>query len=508
MTLVIQGAHIVTGNAADTRYDKGDIVIDADRIVAIGPGAGAGAQAIAGDGEVIDGASLIAMPGFVNAHIHSVEGFQQAVYDNAPLEPWLLEAHSPFGSRLLSPREQYLQTMLTAIAAIRGGSTTVQDDFIHLPGLPEAQDNANQAYHDVGIRAWSAVDMWDQPFRKTLPYVADVFPPELLANLDALPTAGAQQWLDLFQIHFDKWHEKDGLIRIHIAPCGPQRVTPELWQEIDKLSEQHHIPLHCHVLETKLQAIEAREHHGQTWVEYLDGLGVLNERLTLVHAIWTTDRDIDLMGAAGASVVHNSLSNLKTGAGICPIRKYQAAGVEIGLGTDGVCTADGADMVEAIKAAAIMHTMGSLDYESWVGPADAFRMATMGGAHTGLMADQVGSLEVGKKADIILLDRSDWGFIPFSDPVRHLALSVNSEVIRHAIINGKTVMRDRKIVTIDEAAIKEEIREAAEKFLREDVPRMREGAAPYLPHMREMYLKAYRQPYELSHHPRFPNREG
>ena len=506
MKLVIQGAHIVTGDGADRRHDKGDIVVEGDRIAAIGRDAGQAASAAGA--EVIDGAALVAMPGFVNAHIHSVEGFQQAVYDNAPLEPWLLEAHSPFGSRLLSPREQYLQTMLAAVAAIRGGATTVQDDFIHLPGLPQAQDSANQAYHDLGIRAWSAVDMWDQPFRNTLPYVAELFPPELLAELDALPVAGAQQWLDLFQTHFDKWHGKDGLIRVHIAPCGPQRVTPELWREIDRLSARHRIPLHCHVLETKLQAVEARERHGRSWVEYLDGLGMLSDRLTLVHAIWTTDRDIELIAGAGASVVHNSLSNLKTGAGVCPIRKYQAAGVAVGLGTDGVCTADGADMVEAIKAAAIMHTMGSLDYESWVGPADAFRMATMGGAHTGLMADEVGSLEVGKKADIILLDRTDWGFIPFSDPVRHLALSVNSEVIRHAIVNGRIVMRDRRIVTIDEDAIKEEIRAAAEKFLREDVPAMRAGAAPYLPHMREMYLKAYRQPYALSHHPRFPDPGG
>ena len=506
MTLVIQGAHIVAGDGADTRHDKADIVVEEDRIAALGQDTGR--DAIAGGAEVIDGASLIAMPGFINAHIHSVEGFQQAVYDNAPLEPWLLEAHSPFGSRLLGPREQYLQTMLAAIAAIRGGATTVQDDFIHLAGTADAQDNATQAYYDVGIRGWSAVDMWDVPFRDTMPYVAEVFPPDLLANLDALPTTSMQQWLDLFQTHFDKWHERDGLIRIHLAPCGPQRVSPELWQEIDRLSKQHDIPLHSHVLETKLQAIQAQEYHGKTWVEFLDGIGVLSDRLTLVHAIWVTDRDIEMMGAAGASIVHNSLSNLKTGAGVCPIQKYYDAGVAVGLGTDGVCTADGVDMVEAIKAAALMHTMGSLDYENWIGPADAFRMATTGGARTGLMDDQVGSLEVGKKADIILLDRNDWGFIPFSDPVKHLALSVNAEVIRHSIVNGKIVMRDRRIVTIDEAAIKEEVREAAEKFLREDVPAMREGAAPYLPYMRDMYLRAYRQPYELSHNPRFPNPEN
>ncbi|MDA0261741.1 MAG: amidohydrolase family protein [Proteobacteria bacterium] len=503
MTLVIKGAHIVTGDAADSRHDKADIVVEADRIAAIGPAAGR--AAIAGSAEVIDGAALIAMPGFVNAHIHSSEAFQQAVYKNAPLEPWLLEAHSPFGARLPTSREHYLTSMLSGILAIRGGATTVQDDFIHIAATTDAQDHSIQAYYDLGIRAWSAVDMWDKPFSETLPYVEELFPPELKADFDALPIAGAEHWLNLFQAHFDKWHERDGLIRVHIAPCGPQRVTPELWREIDKLSAQHHIPLHSHCLETRLQAVESRWRHGKSFVEYLADLDMLSDRLTLVHAIWVTDRDIALMAEAGVSIIHNSLSNLKTGAGICPLRKYFDAGIAVGLGTDGVCTADGADMVEAIKATALMHTLGTLDYPNWIDAKDAFRLATTGGAATGLMSDQVGSLEVGKKADVILLDRNDWGFIPLSDPVHHLAYSVNSEVIRHSIINGKVVMRDRKITTIDEAAIRAEIRETAEKFLHEEVPAMRKGTAPYLPYMREMYLKAYNTPLDLPHYPRFPD---
>ena len=505
MALVIKNAHVVTGDADDTRHDRADIVVEEDRITAIG--GAAGAQAAEGGAEVIDGASLIAMPGFVNAHIHSTEGFQQAVYKNAPLEPWLLEGHSPFGSRLPTTREHYLCTMLAGILAIRGGSTTVQDDYIHIAATKDAQDHSIQAYYDLGIRAWAAVDMWDKPFSETLPYVEELFPPELKADFDALPIADAEHWLDLFQGHFDKWHERDGLIRIHIAPCGPQRVTPELWREIDKLSAQYKIPLHSHCLETKLQAVESRWRHGKSWVEYLADLGMLSDRLTLIHAIWVSERDITLMAEAGVSIVHNSLCNLKTGAGVCPVQKYFDAGIAVGLGTDGVCTADGADMVEAIKATALMHTLGSLDYPNWIDASAAFRIATSGSAATGLMADQVGSLEVGKKADIILLDRTDWGFIPFSDAVHHLAYSVNSEVIQHSIVNGKVVMRDRKIVTIDEAAIKEEVREAAEKFLHEEVPAMRKGAAPYLPYMREMYLKAYQTPLDLPHHPRFPDQE-
>ncbi|MGE3594168.1 MAG: amidohydrolase family protein [Dehalococcoidia bacterium] len=501
MTIIIREAAIVTGDVNKQRHDRADIVIEGDRIAAIG--VDAALQAPAGRAEVIDGRRLVALPGLIDAHIHSEEGFQQAVYGNAPLEPWLIQAYSPFGFPMLSEREHYLRTMLAAILAIRGGTTTVQDDFVHPPGTPEAQHNAIQAYADIGIRAWSAVDMWDKPFRGSVPWVGDVFSREQQAALDALPATTAQAQIDLFEHHYRNWHDHDGRIRVIIAPCGPQRCTPELLRAVNEISRERGIPLHSHCLETKLQAVQARDDYGMTFVEYFDSLGLLTDRLTLVHAIWVTDRDIRMIAEAGASIVHNPLSNLKTGAGVAPVRRQLDAGIPVGLGTDGVCTADGVDMVETIHVTALMHTLGSPDYSTWIGAEDAFRMATMGGARSGLMEHEVGSLEVGKKADLILLDRNHWGFIPYSDPIRHLAYSVNSEAIVHSIINGKVVMRDRKLITIDEAAIKEEIREAAERFLRDHVRAMDEGSMPYRAGMRAMHLKSQAASLPIGHWPRF-----
>ena len=273
MTLVIQGAHIVTGDDADTRHDKADIVVEADRITAISTNAGR--QASESGAEVINGESLIAMPGFINAHIHSGEAFQQAVYKNAPLEPWLLEAHSPFGSRLPTAREHYLASMLSGILAIRGGSTTVQDDFIHIAATTEAQDHSIQAYYDLGIRAWAAVDMWDQTVQRN---------PALRRRAVSGRTQGRfrrpadRRRRALAQLcssrHFDKWHERDGLIRVHIAPCGPQRVHARtVARDRQALRNSMAIPLHSHCLETKLQAIESRWRHGKSFVEYLADLG-------------------------------------------------------------------------------------------------------------------------------------------------------------------------------------------------------------------------------------------
>lgn len=502
MSLIITDAHVVTGDADDRRHDRADIVIEGDRIGAIGPGAGRAAAAAPG-ATVVDGRGLIAMPGLIDAHIHSEEGFQQAVYGNAPLEPWLMQAYSPFGFPLLSEREQYLRTMLAAILAIRGGATTVQDDFVHPPGTPEAQHGAIRAYADIGIRAWSAVDMWDKSFRGSLPWVGKVFGAAEQAALDALPMTTTKAQIDLFEHHYKNWNGHDGRIRVIIAPCGPQRCTPDLLHEVDRISKERGIPLHSHCLETKLQAIQAREEYGMTFVEYFAELGLLTDRLTLVHAIWVNERDIQMMAEAGTAMVHNPLSNLKTGAGVAPIRKQLKAGIAIGLGTDGVCTADGVDMVECIHAGAIMHTLGSTDYDEWVSAAEVFRMATLGGARTGLMDREVGSLEVGKRADLILLDRDHWGFIPLSDPVKHVAYSVTSEAVRHSIVNGRIVMRDRQLTLIDEVAIKGEIREAAERFLRDHVSAMREGSKPYLDGMRRMHLKAHAARLSLGHLPRF-----
>ncbi len=496
--LVIKDGCVVTGDANDTRYERADIVVRGNRIAAIGPGAGADHAGA----ETIDAADSIVMPGLVNAHMHSNEGFEQGAYDNLPLEPWLLQSYPPFGFPLLSEEDYYLRTMLAAVESIRAGVTTVQDDYVHLPGTPEAQDAAIQAYLDAGLRAWVTVDLWDVGLLDCLPYVRSIIPKQIQDEILALPFTSTADQLALFQRHFEKWHGRDGRIRIVIAPCGPQRCTPVMLREIKRLGEALDIPIHSHTLETKLQAVHARQQWGKSVVEYLNDFGLLSPRLAIVHGIWLSDRDIALLAEHGCTVVHNPLSNLKLGSGLCPVRKLLDAGVNVALGTDGLATSDTADLIEAIRAASLIHKPGTHDYAQWVSAADVFRMATMGGARSGLMEREVGSLEAGKKADIILLDRGAWGFVPLHDPVRNLAFSVTSEAVETVIVDGRIVMRDRKITAFDEAAMRGRVREAAERFRRERVPAMRAGAKRLEPHIREMYYRAAGEALPLGEAPR------
>lgn len=483
--LIVKDGWVVTGDEAGAAWRHADVVIEDGRIVAIGPGAGD-----ARDGETIDASNAVVMPGLINAHLHSNEAFQQGAYDNLPLEIWLGESYPPFGFPMLSERDYYLRTMLAAIESVRAGVTTVQDDYIHPPATPDAMDAAVRAYADIGLRAWVTVDMWDVPLLDCVPYAREVFPADRQREIEALPSADCAAQLALFHTQFANWHGHDDRIRVIIAPCGPQRCSVELMEAINELSEHHGIPLHSHTLETRLQAVHAQQMWGKTAIEYLDDLGFLTPRLTIVHGIWLTDRDIALLAANGCSVVHNPLSNLKLGSGICPVRKLLDAGINVALGTDGLATSDTADLIEAIRAASLIHKTGTPDYDAWVSADETFAMATMGGARSGLMEAEVGSLEVGKRADVIVLDRDHWGFIPLTDAIRQLAFSVTSEAVRTVVVGGRIVMRDRVIRTVDEDTLRGEIRDAAERYVRDWGPKMAAGAKRLRPHFEEIYRRA------------------
>lgn len=494
MALLIRGGLIVTGDAEDRRLPAGDLLIRDGRIVAIGPDLAREAAAPGAPVETIDARDKIVMPGLVNAHTHSNEGFEQGAYDNLPLELWLLESYPPWGMPALSERQHYLRTMITALQSIRSGVTTVQDDLLHASCTPEGLDGAARAYLDAGLRANITVTLWNRGMLDSLPFAREIIPAPLQAALLETPLPTAKDYVDLFHRHHRNWHGREGRIGVILGPCAPQRCSDDLLEECAALSASLDLPIHCHTLETRTQAVTAAVLYNRTMVEHLADLGLLTHRLTLNHAIWLTRRDIEMIGAAGASISHNPLSNMKLGSGICPVRALLEAGANIGLGTDGLTTSDTGDMVAALRAAALLHKLGTPDYRQWGTAEEAFRMATMGGARSCLMADEIGSLEPGKSADVILVDRKDWGFIPLNDPVRQFAFSVTSEAVTHNIVGGRVLMRDRRIEALDEAAIKAEVAEEAERFRRDDMPKMKAGAAPLRPHVAAIYCRAMATP--------------
>lgn len=491
MALLIRNGLVHTNDPDRRVIEGGDVLVVGDRIAAVGADLSAQAAGLEGL-ETIDAARFIVLPGFIDAHMHSNEGFEMGRYDNLPLEIWLSEVYPPFNAPTLTWREHYLRAMLVGIVSLRSGVTALQDDVINMAFTPDAVDATASAYRDLGLKGWITASMWDEGFLDSLPFVGGLVPNELARDLRASPLASRADQIALFHDLHGRWHGHDG-IRIILGPCGPQRCTPSLLEEVSDLSRGLDLPIHCHVLETKTQAVTGHVKYGKTLPAFLRDVGCMTHRLTMNHAIWLTDDDIAMMGEAGASITHNPLANLKLGSGVCPVRALKKAGVNVALGCDGVASADTADIFQAIKVAAGLHKIGTFDFREWISAHEVYHMATLGAARSSLMEHEVGSLEAGKAADIVLLDRNAWGFIPLHDPINQIAFSASSEAVHTSIVGGRVVMRDRRLTRIDEEAIRAEIAEAAERFRREACPAMSRGAAVVRPYLEAMHFEAARR---------------
>ncbi|EKQ69660.1 cytosine deaminase-like metal-dependent hydrolase [Leptolyngbyaceae cyanobacterium JSC-12] len=489
MAIVIKDGYVLTGDREQPCFQRASLLIKGDSIAAIVPDIADIPEANALDVEVIDASRSLVLPGFVNAHMHSNESFEQGAYDRLPLELWLLHKYPPLITPPLTKDDQYLRTMLCAIRSIKSGVTSIQDDVINYGSL-DVIAGACAAYRDAGLRAWVTADMGDRQFLEPLPWLDELMPTDLKQELAAIPNPHWQEQIALFEQAYADWHGVDDRIRMILGPVGPQWCSTELLQAVTEISQARDLPVHMHCLETKTQAVTAEWLYGKPVIKYLHEIGFLTPRVTLNHAIWLSDREIELLGKHHCSITHNPLSNLKLGSGICQVRKLLKAGVNVELGTDGVCTSDTADIFTALSAAALLHRIGTFNYDEWITAEEAYFMATIAGAYSGLMQSEVGSLAVGKKADVILVDRYHWGLIPLNHPLKQLAFSTTSDAVQTSIINGRIVMRDRVLTLVDEAALNQEISEVAEYYLRELFPKMTAIAQRYEPYFRAIYERA------------------
>src|SRR6266568_3836632 len=193
------------------------------------------------------------------------------------------------------------------------------------------------------------------------------------------------------------------------------RCPPELMHAVDALARQYRTPFRTHIVETKVQAVTGPQLYGKSLVRYMSDLGLLHEGVAIAHSIWVTDEDIEIMGDAGVSIFHNVISNQKLGAGIAPIRKLLKAGVNVALGSDGICSNDTPRMFDVMHAAGLLHSVSTPDYNSWVTAAEVLNAATIGGARSALLEREIGSLEPGKRADLLILDMGTANFSPLND---------------------------------------------------------------------------------------------
>jgi 5-methylthioadenosine/S-adenosylhomocysteine deaminase len=440
-----------------------DVLVARDRIAQV---AAPGSVAPEANDTVIPGRDRLLTPGLINAHLHSWEALLRGRYDNLPLELWMLLSYPILGLEPLPERVIHLRTQMVAIESLKNGVTCVLDDVIESPGQSlEALGAVFDAYEQAGIRANCSGNIINRHLTDTIPFANELLPDEVLARVHAQPPPTTEHYLEFSREALRRFDGRAGRLRYAIAPSGPQRCTEDLLVAADELSREHDTTYHIHVLETKVQAVTGHELYGDTLVGYLDGLGVLSERATLAHGIWLTDGDIEALADAGASVAHNAISNQKLGAGIAPLRKLLDAGVNVALGSDGLCSSDSARMFDVIKAAALLHKVTTPDYEQWPTATEILWAATRGGARSMRLEGVTGAVAPGLKADLVLFDLRTLNFTPRNDLRNHLVHSENGSSIEQVMVDGRVVVRDGVCTDIAEDAVLEELRELAPEFL-------------------------------------------
>jgi 5-methylthioadenosine/S-adenosylhomocysteine deaminase len=385
--------------------------------------------------QTLDAAGGIIMPGLVNTHNHAAMTCYRGIADDLPLMEWL--NHYIFPAESKSNGEQvYWSTLLACAEMIRSGTTSFLDMYLF-------EDRTAEAIKEAGMRALVGEVLYDFPSPNYGP----------LENGFKFTEDLVERWRD------------DPLISIAVEPHALYTCSPSLLQRCGEMAQRYGLPLVIHLAESKTEIEEVYKKYRTTPVEHLENLGLLSSSLVASHCVWLTEKDIDLLAGRDVKVAHNPESNMKLGSGVAPIPELLARGITVGLGTDGCASNNNLDLFQEMDSAAKLHKVSRLD--PTVMPAETvLHMATLGGAGVLGREKEIGSLEVGKKADIIVLDLNRPHLQPVYNIVSHLVYAVTGADVRDVIIDGKVVMRDRRLLTLDLERILARMTEIREAILK------------------------------------------
>lgn len=454
MSILIKNGTLLTLTNEDQGLNIGDILIEGDRISKIGRNLQDQAD------QIIDATGQLVMPGLNVAHAHSFAQLYKGVFNGRPLDVWILDTNAPPKGWATSPRQRYLSTVLGAAELIRYGATTVWDDLFL---GPDQSDTFFTAYRDSGMRAVITATMYDKQLPDRSLFLRDSLPTDLLEPLLKEKVIPPDEWMLISEEIFKKWHGCEGRLNFAVSSAWPQGNSDELLVKSSDLANRFDLPFITHVLETKIQQVTGEIFYGKSIVKHLDDLGVLTPRTSIVHGIWVTDEDIEILAEHQVSVLHNPCSNLILGSGLMPLRKLQNAGINIALGLDeGIQTQW--NPFEMIRTAALMHKISTPDYSQWPTSAEILSMATRGSARSELLQNEIGYLGKGMKADLIMLDLDADCYFPLHNIKNQLVYCESGNSVTTSIINGKIVMLNGKILTMNVDDLLEEAQEMMPEY--------------------------------------------
>jgi cytosine/adenosine deaminase-related metal-dependent hydrolase len=467
------------------------ILIEGDSIASISPGSDANA-------DVHEASGLIAIPGLINAHTHAHNNLTRGIVDS-----WSLEEFRLYGTALFANRtadDQYLSAALGAIEMLKTGCTAAYEQFVAVPAqTQEGIDAVMQAYSDVGIRAVIAPAFADISMFEAIPGLLESLPSDLEQHVRAVQTAPTTEMVRLTKQAIRQWQSKgNGRLSVATAPVIAGECSDELLRSFTALANEHACGVHTHLAETKTQAVSSLTRFGQSLVDRLDRLKVLGPNVVAAHAIWVTPAEIAKLADHGVKVAHNPASNLKIGSGIAPVRELMDAGVTVGLGTDGSMASDNQNMFEAMRFAALVSKVRfAYEPERWLSAKQVLAMATVNGSSLLGMPGKIGVLEIGAKADIVLLRAKSNFLRPAIDIINQLVYAETAADVADVFVGGELVVSDGQILTVNEQTIYERAQQAVDRLLAQNKDRL-ELARRIHPFVRSACAACARQPFPVN----------
>ncbi len=436
--LLLEEGFLLVSARGSTPIQKGSVAIFGGKIVALGdtPVLQRRFDAL----RVIDSRGCLILPGLVNAHTHAAMTCYRGMADDLPLMEWLTKYIFPAEGKL-DGDQVYWSALLACAEMIRSGTTTFGDMYLF-------EDRVAEAAKEAGMRAVVGEVLYDFP------------------SPNYGPLAKGFNFTESLIHRF----RGDPLITVAVEPHALYTCSPDLLKKANELSGRYGVPLITHLSETRSEVEEVYKKYGRRPVDHLENLRLLSPSLVACHCVWLEKEEIDLLAKRGVKVVHNPESNMKLASGVAPVPDLLAKKVPVGLGTDGCASNNNLDLFQEMDSAAKLHKVHRLD--PTVMPANVvLEMATLGGARVLGMEDSIGSLEVGKKADVIIVELNRPHLQPIYNFTSHLVYSATGSDVRDVIIDGRLVMENRKLLTLDEERIFGEMQAIKEKILKRIEPK-------------------------------------
>jgi 5-methylthioadenosine/S-adenosylhomocysteine deaminase len=426
--ILIRNGTVLTMDSQGSIIERGFVGIKGDSIVAIG-------HANAPDSEarkVLDAGGGLILPGLINGHTHAAMTMFRGLADDLPLIDWLELYVFPV-ERKMDPVFVFNGTLLACAEMIMSGTTTFCDMYLF-------EEEVARAAKSAGMRALVG---------------------EVLYDFDSPNYGSIDQGFRYTESLIERWRD-DPLISIAVEPHAPYTCSPELLSRAAGLSTDYRVPLIIHLAETVDEIETIRNRYGRTPVKHLQSLGLLGPHLIADHCVHLGQEDMDILAENEVKVIHNPESNMKLACGVAPVPEMIDRGITVGLGTDGCASNNNLDLFSEMDMAAKLHKVHTLD-PTVMDALTVLEMATIQGAKALGMDAFIGSIEVGKKADVIVMDTRKPHLTPLYNPYSHLVYAAAGSDVTHSVIHGRLVMEDKKLLSIDLEKTMKKAKETSEK---------------------------------------------